>query len=307
MLTLGTISQWEVKHMPKYSSIFKTPEDEAIYMAAYDAVLALWPVPYESFDVPTRFGENHVIASGPKEAQPLVLLHATSASATMWFPNIADLCRNYRTYALDTIGEPGKSVLSSPPQKRSDYAFWLTDVFNELNVIQADVVGASYGGWVTMNLALYAPERVKKIVLLSPPAAFVSFNKMYILRIVPSMLFPIRLFISNSIRPLFVKKPNEIYFEQLALAAKCKFKEVFPTEFTDDELRQIKIPALLLIGEKEVIFSPPKAIDRAKRLMPHIQAEMIPEASHLSSMDQPEMVDARILKFLKGLKENMNI
>jgi len=48
--------------MPKYSSIFKTPEDEAIYMAAYDAVLALRHVPYESFDVPTRFGKTHIIA-----------------------------------------------------------------------------------------------------------------------------------------------------------------------------------------------------------------------------------------------------
>ena len=98
---------------------------------------------------------------------------------------------------------------------------------------------------------------------------------------------------------MFVKRPTEIFFEQMALAAKCKFKEVFPTEFTDDELRQIKTPALLLIGEKEVIFSAPKAIDRAKRLMQDIQAEKVPEASHLSSMDQPEMVDARILKFLK--------
>ncbi len=104
--------------MHKFSSVFRTPEDEAKYMAAYDAVLALWPVPYESFDVPTRFGKTHVIASGPKEAQPLVLLHATSASATMWFSNIADLSRNYRTYALDTIGEPGKSVVSNQPQKR---------------------------------------------------------------------------------------------------------------------------------------------------------------------------------------------
>ena len=268
-------------------------------MAAYDAVLALWPVPYESSDVPTRFGKTHVIASGPKGAMPLVLLHATSASATMWFPNIADLSRNYRTFALDTIGEPGKSVVSKPPQKRSDYALWLTDVFNELNVTQADVVGASYGGWVTMNLALYAPERVKKIVLLSPPAAFVPFNKIYMLRIVPSVLFPIRFFIMNSIRPLFVRRPNEIYFEQLALAAKCKFKEVFPTEFTDDELRQIRTPALLLIGEKEVILSAPKAIDRAKLLMPDIRAEMIPEASHMLSMDQPEMVNERILKYLK--------
>jgi len=285
--------------MPENLSIFKSPESQARYMAAYNAVLALWPVPYESFDIPTQFGETHVIVSGPKDAQALVLLHATSASATMWFPNIADLSRNYRTFALDTIGEPGKSVVSNPPQKRSDYALWLTDVFNHLNIAQADVVGASYGGWVTMNLALYSPERVKKIVLLSPPAAFVSFNKMYILRIFPSMVFPIRLFINNSLRPLFVKRPSEIFFEQLALAAKCKFKEVFPTEFTDDELRQIKIPALLLIGEKEVIFSAPKAINRAKRLMPDIQAEMIPEASHIPSMDQPEMVDARILKFLK--------
>ena len=286
--------------MPKHSSIFKTPEDEAKYVAAYDAVLALWPVPIESFDVPTRFGKTHIIASGPKEALPLILLHATSASATMWFPNIADLTRDYRTYALDTIGEPGKSVVSSLPQKKSDYVLWLTDVFNELNITEADVVGASYGGWVTMNLALYSPERVRKIVLLSPPAAFVPFNKMYMLRIIPSILFPIRFFINNSIRPLFVRRPNEIYLEQLALAAKCKFKEVFPTEFTDDELRQIKTPALLLIGEKEVILSAPKAIDRAKRLMQDIQAEIIPEASHMLSMDQPEMIDARILKFLSN-------
>ncbi len=44
--------------MSRYSSIFKTPENEAKYMAAYDAVLALWPVPYESFDphsVPFHF------------------------------------------------------------------------------------------------------------------------------------------------------------------------------------------------------------------------------------------------------------
>ena len=50
--------------MPKNFLIFKTPESQAKYMAAYDAVLAIWPVPYESFDVPTRFGKTHIIASG---------------------------------------------------------------------------------------------------------------------------------------------------------------------------------------------------------------------------------------------------
>jgi len=284
--------------MAKILSIFKTPESQAKYIAAYDTALSLWPVPYESFYVPTRFGKTHIIASGLKGASPLVLLHATSVSATMWFPNIADLSREFRVYMLDIIGDAGKSVVSYPPKNKSDYALWLTDVFNELNVTQADVVGASYGGWVTMSMALYARERVKKIVLLSPPAAFAPFNKMYILRIVPSMLFPIRSFIINSIQPLFVKQPNEIYFEQLVLAATCKFKLVFPIKFTDDELQQIKIPTLLLIGRKEVIFSASKAIDRATRLMKNIQAEMIPDAGHIPSMDQPEMVNERILNFL---------
>lgn len=152
-----------------------------------------------------------------------------------------------------------------------------------------------------MNLALYALDRAKKIVLLSPANAFVPFNKMYILRIVPSMLFPIRPFINNSIRPLFAKRPNEIYFEQLVVAAKhCQFKMVFPTVFTDDELRQIKTSTLLLIGEKEVVISSPKlAVNRANRLMSNIQTDMIPNAGHILTMDQPEIVNAHILNFLK--------
>ena len=75
-------------------------------------------------------------------------------------------------------------------------------------------------------------------------------------------------------------------------------EKVFPTEFTDDELRHLKIPALLLVGEKEVILSARKAIDRAKLLMPDIHTEMIPKAGHILSMDQPDMVNEHILRFM---------
>jgi hypothetical protein len=53
-IKIGSSAPNWIARMSKYSSIFKTPEDEAEYMTAYEAVLALWPVPYESFDVPTR-------------------------------------------------------------------------------------------------------------------------------------------------------------------------------------------------------------------------------------------------------------
>jgi len=106
--------------MSKISSIFKTPEGLAsiiwLFMMPF---LAFWPVPYESLDVPTRFGSTHIIISRPKDAPPLVLLHGANDSATAWYPNIADLSRNYRTYALDTIGDVGKSVASHLPQSGS--------------------------------------------------------------------------------------------------------------------------------------------------------------------------------------------
>ena len=74
--------------MSGYLSSFTSPEGENEYIAAYDAVLKRWPVPYEELDIPTRFGTTHLIASGSTSLPSLLLLHATGTSSTMWFPNI---------------------------------------------------------------------------------------------------------------------------------------------------------------------------------------------------------------------------
>ena len=106
--------------MSGQSSVFKSPEGEAEYGAAYAATLAAWPVPFHSLCVPTRAGRTHVIASGPKDAPPLVLLPMTFISATMWMYNMADLSRSYRVYALDTIGDVGNSLPEGPLNSRAD-------------------------------------------------------------------------------------------------------------------------------------------------------------------------------------------
>src|SRR5262245_29224247 len=64
----------EIRIVP-HPSPFKNAEGKARFVAAYDAVLKQWPVPYEELDIPTRFGRTHVIAAGPKNAPVLVLLH----------------------------------------------------------------------------------------------------------------------------------------------------------------------------------------------------------------------------------------
>ena len=78
----------------------------------------------------------------------------------------------------------------------------------------------------------------------------------------------------------------------------CLPATMFPTVYTDEELKQIEMPTLLLIGAGEKIYNPRKAIERARRLMPNLTYEIILNAGHTLNMEQPEIINARILEFL---------
>ena len=87
---------------------FKSAEGERDYMAAYEATMRLWRVPYDSMDLVSRFGSTHVVVCGPTGAPPLVILHCFFTSLTTWVNNIADFSGGYRVYAPDMMGQPGK-------------------------------------------------------------------------------------------------------------------------------------------------------------------------------------------------------
>lgn len=293
--------------MSEYSSNFKTPEGEAKYIVAYETTLTIWAIPYEFLEVPTQWGRTHIIACGPQNAPPLVLLHGMSLSATMWFSNVADLSRIYRIYAVDTIGSAGKSVAIQPLKNRADFAGWLNDVLDGLKITQTHILGHSHGGWLALNFALSASKRVKRLILLAPAASLLPLVSQFWLRGIPTMLFPRRSLITSFMKWMTVEGfvVNELFVDQFVLGMK-EFRSqirVFPTLFTDDELRQIKAHTLLLIGEEEVIYNPEAAMNRAKQLIQNIEAEVIPNASHGLPMEQPELVNERILGFLNQEQE----
>jgi len=221
----------------------------------------------------------------------------------MWYPNIADLSRDFRTYAVDVMGDAGKSVPSRRPKNRSEHAQWLLDLFKELHVEQADVAGLSYGGFLTLNFALQAPDRVKRIVLLAPAGCFVRFRLAFWLRMASGMFLPPRAAFKSLIPWISAREDaaESPVFEQMLvnwLFGRPQWG-VWPRVFTDEELRRVRVPTLLLIGDREVIYDPQVAIGRATRLIPRIEAAIIPNASHFLTFDQSESVDARVLAFLK--------
>jgi pimeloyl-ACP methyl ester carboxylesterase len=288
-------------------NLFKTSKGQAQYFAAYDAALELWPVKHESRFVTTPYGQTHVISCGPEDAFPLVLLHAGQASSTMWFPNIAKLSTKFHVLALDTPGEPGKSVPTRHNATRRDCADWLKGVMDELGISRAHVMGLSRGGWLALNLALVAPDRLERIVLLSPAAVFVALNSFFTAVAQAVMRVPTRFVAKFALKSWVSRgfKVNNVFAEQFMIGLQNwnwavntgGYSGVMPCTFSDEELRQISKTILLLIGDHDRL-NPPKALERARRMITQLESEIIPNAGHFLNMEQPERINARILKFL---------
>jgi pimeloyl-ACP methyl ester carboxylesterase len=297
-----------------HTSAFKTPEGEAAFLAAYDAAIKLWPVPYEEIEIPSRFGMTHVVSSGPKDAPPLLLLHGYFATLTMWSPNVADFSQDYRVYAIDVMGQPGKSIpdYDEPIRDAADFAAWLSATLDSLNLDLISLVGMSYGGWLALNLALTAPERVRKLGLLSPAASFQPLVRQFSVRGMLMGFFPTRLTVNSCFGWMgFKDTPGDtdarpvldlVYLGLKHFRLPPETMRIMPSVFSDDELRALHVPVLLLIGDREVIYDPAKALARARALIPNFEGELVPRSSHNMCSSQHRIVDARVLDFLKEVE-----
>lgn len=287
-------------HQP---SIYKSPEYQAKLMAIYDSKLGEWPVPYESVYVDTAFGKVHIIISGHQGAPPALLLHATGMAAWSWLYNIEGMSRHYCTYAIDHIGEPGKSELNDlnnyprEPQELSDLCM---EISKKLGLQSSVVIGASNGGFLSMNFAYYNPERVNKLVLLCPmgvsPPKLSTGIRMGLVSILPWQ----SLLVSTSHwaigdDPSVQEKCGE-WFTTLMQGTIPKV--AFPKFITPQQKRNIKAPVLLFLGTKDnVVGDHEKAVENAQSF-PDFQVELL-ESGHLIGVEHADFVNQRITDFLE--------
>lgn len=284
-------------------SIFKTPELEKQYMGLYETVLVKWNVPTESLDIKTSIGITHINVSGSIENPALILLPGFSTNSTMWFQNIGALSTRFRVYAVDTNGQPGRSI-SSQKLTASNSADWLAEVLDGLGLEKVNLMGVSLGGWLTLNFAIHQPGRVEQIVLLDPVASLEKVSGTFIRHsFIPIMVHPTRSGLVKYFRWLTRGYEVDPTWGELMIQGILNTSPqppIRPVPFTDSELRSVKIPVLLLIGERSVIYNPQRAYQRAIQLIPNVQAEIIPGASHALNDEKAESVNARILEFCQS-------
>ncbi len=284
-------------------SIYGTVDREATLMNAYQQRLASWPLPYERRWVPTSYGLVHVIASGPTDAPPVLMLHAMGVSATMWRHNVAALARDHRVVCVDFIGDLGPSRLWVPtehPRDGGDVAALLVEVLDELALGRVDVVGASYGGWAALNLAARAPSRVRRVALLGPmgvaPATADTIERVASLVLLPTEDKK-RDMVNWTLGPSpAVRADLEDYMME---AMECRGALAPPTTIPDSWLSRIEAPVLLLLGDRDGPVGPAEpARQRMIHQVPTAEVVVLPDTGHMMSIERPDVVGSRLVAFL---------
>lgn len=300
-LIVGCASSKKVKFE---DYVFHTKKEKTAYISSYNKSLKLWDVPYTEEDVKTSFGTAHVVMAGPKNEKPLVLLHGMDASSTMWYPNIKALAKNHRIYSIDFIMEPGKSTLTAKPLSSEEIITLYNEIFNHYRLKNFDIVAASRGGWIATLLATQKSNSIDKIVLLSPAQTFKFIDKVgktssaLMLKLFPSEKKFGKTLNTFSTHP---EKISPVYKRQFYLAnkyAKSNSSMLKMTPFSDDELKMIDNPVLVIIGDHDVINGD-DSVERAQKYLSHTKTKTIKDAGHFLSIDQSKIVNDAMIDFLK--------
>lgn len=288
---------------------FRSHAAQAEYLAHYSRRAKDWPVPCEDMHVPTNFGSTYVRVSGPTNGPPIVLLHGISSNSLAWMPNIAALARHYRVYALDHIADGGRSVGTRTLASVDDHMAWLDGVLDALGLVNGvNLVGLSYGGWLAAQYALKNPERVHRLVLLAPAGTVQPLALEWIVRAVASAI-PLPYFTRSFLRWLLrdlAQRPTNTRptFDDVVADASVAMRTltphavVPPTVLTDDELRQLRVPTLYMVGQNEKICDPMQALERLHTVAPHIATRWIVDAGHDLTVVRSVAVNRAVLRFL---------
>ncbi len=279
------------------------------YFAACDAVYALGASAHAETDVETSFGTTHVYMYGPTDpvAQsrtPVVLVHGAGSCSAMWYPNTPALSAARPVYAIDTPGDPGRSVQREAIHQPERAAQWLDETLAALGLERVHLVGSSYGGWLALNQAHRRPDRLASVTLLDPG----GLEKVGLRFFVWIFVSLFATFAPKALRPrlaAWLEQPVLIVPElrtMVRLGVRAyRIRRPAPLPLSEDELSTIRTPLYLLLGKRSLLVHPHRQVERVPRLIAGARAEIISNTGHGPQIDHADAVNRRMLSFMDSL------
>jgi pimeloyl-ACP methyl ester carboxylesterase/tetratricopeptide (TPR) repeat protein len=242
---------------------------------------------------------------GERGGEPIILLHGFTDSWLSYSTVLPLLDPKYRVYILDQRGH-GESDRPASGYALQQFADDVIAFMDVMGIHQATIVGHSMGSFVAQHVAVAAPDRVKRLVLSGSATTTRLEAVLDLHRAVSTLKDPVpekfvRDFqmstIFNQLADGFV---NAVVKESLNLPARV-WREVMTEMLSPKaqvELARIKVPTLILWGDKETIF-PRSEQDLLLAALPNARLKIYEDTGHSMHWERPE-------RFARDLQEFMN-
>ncbi|RSN32762.1 alpha/beta hydrolase [Amycolatopsis sp. WAC 04169] len=252
----------------------------------------------------------HVVRDGPREAPPLLLIHGSGASGTLWSPVVPALAGHHHVIRVDLPG-CGQSP-PAPPYDVPAQASRVAAVLDELGVGDVTVVGHSSGGYVATALAEQRPGLVRSVALIScGPQPSALLPQPLILRILLSppfgpLIWPRRsdALIRKGIGAT-AARPVEVPDEAVADLKRISYgtfrtilrrnTEYIAERGVPERLAALTVPVLAVFGGADPRWDPSSV--RQYEVVPGARIEMLSGVGHLPMLEAPEVISELLLSW----------
>jgi 3-oxoadipate enol-lactonase len=224
----------------------------------------------------------------------------------MWDEEIARLSKRFTVLAYDTRGH-GESGAPARPYTLDEIADDIKGLYDHLGVKQSHWVGLSMGGVFGLAAALKYPGIFASMVLADTSsklsdegiAAFRDRVSRVRAGTMEAMVEPtLKRWFKDSFRekkPELMKRVAE-WIRSTPLEGYCGTSAAIPTIDVTHRLGEIKMPVLVLVGADDIAMPVSFSQILAKEI-PGAELVVIPDAGHLSNLEQPEAFNAALQKF----------
>ena len=244
--------------------------------------------------------------------EPLILIPGFASGAWTWFRQIDELSKDFRVITFDPRGI-GQSRIENPKDAANlSMLTFVTDVLSvldELKIEKANVLGASFGGFVALELALNFPGRLNKLVLACTSAGGTNHVRpdIEILRsFTPDPTLTVGERIRKFIRPAFNDEYDAGEIERV-----CRMREsnsvadaVYLAQLqvafsfnTENEVCAIGSETLVLTGDKDRVVPAQNSFNLADSL-PDAKLKIIENGSHMFFIENAGEFNRAVSEFL---------
>jgi len=232
---------------------------------------------------------------------PLLILHGWGSNSVRW-QKVTKLLKE-KGVELAVLDLPGFGITPSPekPWAREDYLNWVFQKVKEKNWGKFNLLGHSFGGGLSVKIAVNFPEKIEKLILCAPAIIRRKSLKTYLFYWVAYLgkkifsLPGLKFFQPYAQRLIYKLAGSRDYYVADGIMKETMKK--LHEENLEEFLEKIKAPTLIVWGDKDDIL-PVKDAQELKEKIKGAKLRIISGAKHSLHREVPEELAEIILQFI---------